>query len=180
MKKLQTWLTSRRALSPIFATLLLVGIVITFGTVTYFYVSNVTSTATNDYVSSVADSKQTISERIGFENVVYTSNPANLRFYIINCGSTNNLQLNALFVYNSNQQLVGYSGDLFTNSPLRDIDVAGNPIAGNSLSIGEEAYFDAKLTKTGADTVASLSAGVYSIHLITKGEGRFDYQFVIS
>ena len=62
MKKLQTWLTSRRALSPIFATLLLVAIVITFGTVAYYYVSNVTNTATNDYVSSVADSKQTISE----------------------------------------------------------------------------------------------------------------------
>jgi hypothetical protein len=168
---------NKRALSPIFATLILASIVITFGTVAYYYASNVTNNATNSYVSSVEDSKVAISERVGFENVVFNQNPANIRIYLINCGSLN-LQLNTLYVYNSNQQLVGFNATLSTNSPLRNID-GDALIAGNSLNIGKEGYFDSRLTKTGTDRVSSLTPGVYTIHLITKGGSTFDYQFVV-
>jgi flagellin-like protein len=177
MKKIKIRIFDKRALSPIFATLLLAAIVITFGTVAYYYASNVTTNATNSYVSSVADSKVAISERVGFENVVFTQNPANIRAYLINCGSLN-LQLSTLFIYNSNQQVVGFNATLSTNSPLRNIE-GDALIAGNSLSIGKEGYFDARLTKTGTDKVSSLSPGVYTIHLITKGGSTFDYQFVV-
>ena len=167
-----------RALSPIFATLMLAAIVITFGTVAYYYASNVTTNATNEYVKSVADSKVSISERVGFENVVYSQNPVNFKVYVINCGSTYNVQLNTLYVYNSNGQLVGYNATLSTNSPLKNIE-GDALIAENILGVGKDGYFSARLTKTGTDTVNTLPSGVYKIHLITKGESTFDYQVVV-
>jgi flagellin-like protein len=167
-----------RALSPIFATLILAAIVITFGTVAYYYTSNVTTNATNEYVKSVADSKVSISERVGFENVVYSQNPVNFKIYIINCGSSNNIELNTLYVYNSNGQLVGYNATLSTNSPLRNIDTDAL-IPNNSLHLGQEGYFNAQLTKTGTGTISSLASGLYTVHLITKGGSTFDYQVVV-
>jgi flagellin-like protein len=177
-KKLENWIHNKRALSPIFATVLLAAIVIIFGAVAYYYASNVTTNATNQYVSSVADSQQSISERVDFENIVFTQNPANLNISIINCGITNNLQINTLFVYDSNHQLVGYNATLTSNSPLRNIDL-GTSIVGNCLLIGKEAYFTARLTTTGTNTVDSLPSGSYTIHLITQGESSFDYPFII-
>jgi hypothetical protein len=179
MRKHKFPLNNTRALSPIFATLMLAAIVIIFGTVAYYYASNVTTNATNEYVKSVGDSKVSISERLGFENVVYTQNPVSFRIYVINCGSMNNVQLNSLYVYNSNGQLVGYNATLSINSKLKYIE-NGTEIESNSLGMGREGYFDAKLTRTGIGAVSTLPLGVYRINLITKGESTFDYQIVIS
>jgi flagellin-like protein len=177
MKKFKLRIFDKRALSPIFATLILAAIVIVFGSFAYYYASNVTNNATNSYVSSVADSKQSVSGRIGFENVVYTQSPANFKIYVINCGQYT-LQLDSLIVFDSNHQVVGYNSTLHTNSPLRYID-GDALIPGNSLAIEKDGYFNARLTKTGTDTVAVLAPGVYTIHLITKGESTSDYQVVV-
>jgi flagellin-like protein len=177
MRKLKKRIFNKRALSPIFATLILAAIVIVFGSFAYYYASNVTTNATNNYVSSVADSKQSVSERVGFENVVYSPNPLNFKVYIINCGAYN-LQLDSLIVFDSNHNVIGYNSTLYSNSPLRSID-GDALIPGNSLAIGKDGYFNARLTKTGTDTIASLASGVYTIHLITKGESTSDYQVVV-
>ena len=179
MRKLNKRTFDKRALSPIFATLILATIVIIFGTVAYYYASNVTTSATNSYVSSVADSKQSVSERVSFENVVYSQNPgrANFKVYVVNSG-TYNLQLDSLIVFNSSRQVIGYNATLYTNSPLKNID-DNSLIAGNSLAIGKDGYFEARLTKTGTDTVTSLTTGVYTIHIVTKGGSTSEYQISI-
>src|ERR1017187_4160558 len=101
MRKLCVWSRDKRALSPIFATMLLAAIILVFGSVAYYYASNAITTATNSYVSTLSNSQQAISERIAFENVVYTpstsSSSANLTVYIINCGSANNVKINSVF-----------------------------------------------------------------------------------
>ena len=175
MGKQGVWSRDKRALSPIFATMMLATIIIVFGSVAYYYSSNLTTTATNNYVNAISDSQQAISERVGFENVVYSQGPANLTIYIINSGSQSNLQIGSVFVYNSNNQLVGYNG---TVSPLRSIDPPYTQFSSNSLSIGQEGYFNALLT-AGSGYVASLPSGSYNIHLITKMGSTFVYQFVI-
>ena len=45
----------KRALSPIFATMLLAAIVIVFGSVAYYFSSNLTTTATNNYASTIVE-----------------------------------------------------------------------------------------------------------------------------
>ena len=172
MGELGVWSHDKRALSPIFATLLLATIIIVFGSVAYYYSSNLTTTATNNYVNAISASQQAISERIGFENVVYTSSPLKLTVYIINCGSANNVQINSVFLYDSDHNIKGtYSGSPNPISVLRAID-GGAQITGNSLNVGKEACFDVTLTGSSLDP-----GSMYTIHLITKSGSSFDYGF---
>ena len=174
MRKFSIWSCDKRALSPIFATVLLASIIIIFGSVAYYYASNLTSTATNNYVGTLSDSQQAIAERIAFENVVYTNNPATLNVYIINCGSANNVQINSVFLYDAGQNIVGAYSNSSSISSFRPI-YAGipspTPITGNNLNIGKEGYF--KVTLDGPLT----SDSVYTIHLVTKSGSAFDYAF---
>jgi FlaG/FlaF family flagellin (archaellin) len=166
LKKFGVWSRDKRALSPIFATVLLASIIIIFGSVAYYYASNITSTATNQYVSTLSDSQQAMAERIGFENVVYTPpqtspTPTNARLdiYLINCGSANNVQINSIFLYGANRIISGgspYSG-----------------ITGNCLNVGKEGYITVEMLAGSSLTPGSM----YTIHLITKSGSYFDYAF---
>jgi hypothetical protein len=176
LRKFGVWSRDKRALSPIFATVLLASIIIIFGSVAYYYASNITTNATNNYVSTLSDSQQAMSERLGFENVVYTQSPAILTIYIINCGSANNVKINSVFLYDTSHQIVGvYSGSPNPISVLKPIDYGiptPTPISGNSLNVGQEGYF------TVAMTGPSLTTGsIYTIHLVTTSGSSFDYDF---
>ena len=52
-------------------------------------------------------SQQSVSERIGFENVLYDSSSGKLSVYIINSGSANNVQIDSMFIYDNNHNIVG-------------------------------------------------------------------------
>jgi len=146
----------------------LAAIVIVFGSVAYYFSSNLTTTATNNFVQTSTNSQQAISERIGFENVVY-SNPT-LTIYIINCGSANSIKINSVFIYDVNYNIVGqpYQGNQI--SVLKSID-SGTTIAGNALNIGKEGYFT-------LSPVSNLVHGSpYTIHVVTKSGSSFDYDF---
>ena len=173
MVKLGVWSRDKRALSPIFATVLLASIIIIFGSVAYYYASNITTTATNNYVSTLSDSQQAMSERIGFENVVYTPSPATLTIYIINCGSANNVKINSVFVYDASHNIVGaYSGtSISALNPIDGATPSPTPITGNALNVGKEGYFTVTLG-------AGLTSGsIYTIHLVTHSGSYFDYDF---
>jgi len=167
-------LVDRRGLSPIFATVLLATIVIVVGSVAFYFSSNLVTTAANQYTGTLSGSQQSISERIGFENVVYNpSLPATLAVYIINCGSANNLQINSIFIYDSNHNIVGqpYSGSS-SISALFPIDgVSPTPIPGNSLNNGKEGCFTVTLNGT------LVHGSVYTINLITNSGSKFNYDF---
>jgi archaellum component FlaF (FlaF/FlaG flagellin family) len=166
------WSHNKRALSPIFATVLLATIIIIFGSVAYYYATNLTTNATNSYVNTLSNSQQSISERIGFENVVYDQSSSTLKIYIINCGSANNVKIDAVFLYDSSHNIVPespYSGSSI--SAMYPID-GGTPTPIAGLNIGKEAYFT--VTMTGP----SLTSGsIYTIHLITQSGSYFDYEF---
>src|SRR5665647_1582217 len=177
MRKFDIWLHDNRALSPIFATVLLATIIIIFGLVAYYYSSNIMTTSTNNYANTLSNSQQSIAERIGFENVVYSSSPATLTVYIINSGGANNVKINSVFIYDTNHAIVGvYSGSAQISilHPIYSIQPSPTPITGNALNIGREAFF--ALTLSGPP----LNAGsIYTIHLITQSVSAFDYEFTL-
>ena len=174
------WLRNRHALSPIFATVLLASIILVFGSVAYYYASNLTTTSANNYSSSLSDSQQAISERIGFENVVYDSvSPAKLTVYIINCGSANSVKINSVFIYDSNHNIVGvYSSNsadsISALKPINSVVPIPTPIP--SLNVGKEAYFTLGKDTTG-NGISLTPGSIYIIHLITKSGSAFDYEF---
>ena len=163
MRKIRSWSHDKCALSPIFATVLLAVIIISLGSVTFYFSNNLTTTATNEFVDITSNSKQSVSERIAFENVVYTTANSTLNVYILNCGSASNLRLNTLFVYDANRQLVDYG--IISN--FYDMN---NQEVPKTLNIGQEGYFSFPLT-------SGLPFGSYTIHLITESGSTFDYDF---
>jgi hypothetical protein len=173
LRKFSVWSRNKRALSPIFATVLLATIIIVFGSVAYYYASNLTTNATNNYSSTISDSQQAIAERIAFENVVYSNNPATLNVYLINCGSANNVQINSVFIYDPDQNIAGVYSNSSSISALMVI-TSRTPqptISGNNLNVEREGYFTVTLTgPLKLDTI-------YTLHLITKSGSAFDYEF---
>ncbi len=180
LRKLRIFSRDKRALSPIFATVLLAAIILTFGSVAYYYASNVTTTTTNNYSSTISNSQQSIAERIGFENVVYSSSPANLIVYIINSGGSNSVKINSVFIYDSNHNIVGvYSANpqlsplqISPLHPISSVTPSPTPITGNALNIGKEAFFVVTLSGP------PLTAGsIYTLHVLTQSGSAFDYEF---
>lgn len=179
--KFGNWLHNKRALSPIFATVLLASIIIVFGSVAYFYATNLTTTTTNNYSSSLSNSQQSVAERIGYENVIYNpSSPASIAVYIINSGGANNVQINSLFLYDFTHNIIGvYTSSGGSISALKPIDASvPTPESISGLNVGKEAYFTVTLGKNDSGRNISLTPGsFYTIHLITKSGSAFDYEF---
>ena len=182
MKKYKIHKLNKRALSPIFATLILAAIVITFGSVAYYYANNVTTNATNDYVASVESSQQSISERVGFQDAVFIqddiSSSPTLTVYIINCGRAHNLQVNAVIL----DEYDIHTNDLISTTPyniLPNTQTSAPPSTFikindggevKSLNVGDEGFFTINLAPG-----TSLSPGHYNIQLITQRGSSFDY-----
>jgi len=160
---------NKRGLSPIFATLILATIVIIFGSAAYYYASNVATTATNQYSSSVTSSQQAISERVGFENIVYSS--GKLTVSIINCGSASNLKLNSLFLYDKTNNIIGVYSVSGSGQISVLTKIGGGIIPNNNLNVGNEGSFVVTLG------ISLTSGSTYSIHLITQSGSAFDCAF---
>ena len=173
MRKYKTWHLNNRALSPIFATILLAVIVIVIGSIAFYFSNNITKSASDQYSGTLSDSQRAISERLSFENVNYSL--STLDVYLINCGAASSVQVNSVFIYDGNHNIVGtpYS-DSSQLSPLYQIGGAPlTPIPGNQLYVGQEGYFRINLSGTLANGT------IYDIHLITKGGSSYDYQFTL-
>ena len=183
MRKLCNWLSNERALSPIFATVLLASIILIFGSVAFYYSSNLTRTTTNNYSGQISTSQQAIGERIGYENVIYDhSSSAKLIVSIINSGSANNVQINTIFLYDSAHNIVGaYSISGGSISALNPITLTGSTTTSlTSLNVGKEAYFTVTLGKGTSGNNILLSYGsIYTLHLLTKSGSAFDYEFTL-
>lgn len=176
INKSAVWLVNKRALSPIFATVLLATIIMLFGSVAYYYANNVTTSTTNKYISDLSNSQQSVAEHIGFENIVYSDSPApKLMVYIINSGDAHNLKINSVLIYDSNHYIIGaYSGDTQISGlyPISAIQPAPT-LSGNSLNIGIEAYFFVTLNQPSLIT----DGQVYTVRVITQSGSAFEYEF---
>jgi hypothetical protein len=181
LRILCNWSRNNRALSPIFATVLLATIIIAFGSVAYYYATNLTASATNSYSDSMSDSQQAVGERICFESVLYnSSSPDSLVIYLINSGLANNVQLNTVFLYDSSHKIIGaYSVSDGSISSLKPINLevpSPTPISG--LNVGQEGYFTITLGKdVSGNNITLLPGSFYTIHLITKSGSAFDNVF---
>ena len=164
-----TILSNRRALSPVFATMMLVAIVMVCGSVAFFFSNNMTKNATDEYLSNLSASEQSISERMSFQHVQYNPVSQTLTIYLLNYGTTNDIKLNSLILYDQEHKIVGGPYDL-TSTALRPID-DGDVILSNSLNSGDEGYFAVTLT-------TSLEDELYRINLITQSGAVFVNNFI--
>ena len=164
------------ALSPIFATLILVFIVTVCGAVAYLTVGTLTTASTESYSESAQNDQAAISERIGFQNMAYDDVSNNMTVCIINCGKADDLQVQYVFLYNltnNQQELIGYYADPM----MIGVD---EEVTGNSLNILQEAYFDFSLNALSPPLELGLGSDtVYLLRLITQRGSSFDYTFAV-
>ena len=164
------------ALSPIFATLILVAIVAVCGAITYLTVGTLTTASNENYRSTAQNDQAAISERIGFQNLEYDAVSNNITVCIINCGKADDLQVQYLFLYNitnNEQELIGY----YVDPIMIGID---EDITENSLNILQEAYFDFSLNALSPPLESNLGADtIYLLRLITQRGSDFDYRFAV-
>jgi hypothetical protein len=174
------WLHNKRALSPIFATVLLAVIIISIGSVAFYFSNNLTKSTTDNVIDIVSSSKQSMSERIGFENLAYDSAAKTLTVSIINCGLASNLKISGLIIYDINHNIVGqpYSGSAVSAlSPINTAFPSPTPITSNSLNVGQEAYFTVyNVAQSNGSPLSSES--IYTLHLITQSGSLFYYDFM--
>ena len=171
---------NNRALSPIFATLILIGIIIVFGSAAYLYANNVTSSATNQLGSSIADSQKSMSQRLSFEFVSYSypgTSPSVFTFYVLNNGESYSVKFTSLLIIDSQGNIVG-SRD-FPTSQLKDIDPPQSGIS--ELTPGDEGFFTVAIDLRNPPVTGSYvdlrSPGhdkLYTLHLITEGGNYFE------
>jgi len=170
------WSKNRKGLSPIFATVILVAIVIIFGSVAYYYASNLTNAATNNYSSTLSSNQQEIGERICFEMVFYNQSTSTLTIYVINNGMTNNLEISSVFIYDLNHNIIGSP---YSNSQISQFYSigSGTPLpANNGLNAGQEAYFN--VLNVQQSTGTNLTPGtIYTCQLTTQRGSVFSYEF---
>jgi flagellin-like protein len=156
MVKKRIWSLNKKALSPIFATVLLAAIIIIFGTSAYYYASNVTSSATDQLTSAISDSRRSLTERISYEYVRY--NQPQLIVFIINSGSTP-VGVNSLIIFQG-QNIIG-------NFPVTNLKDTATNQGITVLSEGKGANFFI--------TPPNLN-GLYTLRVVTKEGSVFDKQ----
>jgi hypothetical protein len=174
------WLQNKRALSPIFATVLLAVIIISIGSVAFYFANNLTTSSTNNIVDIVSVSKQSMSERIAFENIAYDSSSKTLTVSIINCGLASNLKISGLIIYDINHNIIGqpYTGLAVSSlSPISNASPPPTPITSNSLNVGQEAYFT--VYNVGQPSGLPLNSNsIYTLNLITQSGSVFYHDFM--
>jgi hypothetical protein len=169
----------QRALSPIFATMILAAIVISLGSVAYYYVNNVTTSTTNQLKDDIAASQESVSERITVENIKYTepdlvsvpNKPGTMKIYVLNSGLSNDVRPTYVFVYKQDNTILGY----FPTSSLYNIDT-GIQIS-DGLVKGQEGFFTVSLVNEAGIILPKLSDSQYIIQLTTEKGSGYDYVF---
>jgi len=77
-------LRNRKGLSPVVATIILCGAVLTIGISTWSLAYTITSGLKSDYYESVKEQMDTISERFFVEHVYYSSTSGKLEVWVYN------------------------------------------------------------------------------------------------
>ena len=175
MVSFRLWSKNRKGLSPIFATVILVAIVIVFGSVAYYYASNLTNATTNNYVNTLSSNQQAIGERISLENVFYNQSASTLTIYIINSGLTNAVKTSSVFIYDSNHNIVGSPYSNSQISGFYSIN-SGTLLPNAGLNAGQEAYINVYNVQQSTGT--NLTPGsTYSCQITTQRGSVFTYEF---
>lgn len=159
----KSFLLNKKAASVVVSTLILTAGVLAMGIAILYWASSWGSIATRTYSTAEGNSAKAIQERLGFEYIDYRSNV--LTVNVINWGTSANLTIANVYIYNNAHQYIGN----YSRPTLRSIST--NSLITAGLAAGGEGYFQI----TPSPVLASGS--FYYLRIVT-GRGRtFDGTF---
>ena len=162
-RRILRFLSDKRALSDVISATIMAGTVITVSFVVFAWSQNMSSNYNYQFSQTVTAEVDRLKEKLVFEYVYYNSTPKNLKVYLLNCGTIDNVTILNIYVSNSSGWLQSFS------SPSLKL-LNGTTVSG--LDKGKEGY-----------TVLSLSTNLkksayYSVRIVTKRGATFDSNFV--
>ena len=153
----------KKAASVVVGTLILTAGVLAMGVAVLYWASSWGQIATRTYSTAEGNSAKAIQERLGYEYIDYSGNV--LTVNVINWGTSANLTIANVYIYNNVHQYIGN----YSRPTLRSIST--NSLVTAGLAAGGEGYFQI----TPSPVLASGS--FYYLRIVT-GRGRtFDGTF---
>lgn len=157
------FLFDKKAASVVVGTLILTAGVLAMGIAILYWVTSWGRLATRSYSTAEGNSAKAIQERLGYEYIDYSGNI--LTVNVINWGTSANLTIANVYIYNNAHQYVGN----YSSPTLRNISTSS--IITSGLDVGGEGYFQLTPIPVLAD------GSFYYIRVVT-GRGRtFDGSF---
>lgn len=164
-RRLRGFLLDKKAASVVISTIVLTAGVLAMGFAILYWTSSWGRIATQTYSTAEEKNAKALQERIGFEYIDYASSTRILTVNIMNWGTSNNVTVASVYIYNSAHQYLAN----YTRPTVRSI--ATNAIIPFGLPIGGEGYF--QITTNPALTPNSF----YYIRINTDRGRTFDSSF---
>lgn len=160
---IKAFIFDKKGVSAVIGTLILTAGVLAMGIAVLFWASSWGSIATRTYSTAEGNSAKAIQERLGYEYIDYSNNV--LTVNVMNWGTSANLTVANVYLYNNAHQYVGN----YSRPTLRSIST--NAPIPFGLTIGGEGYF--QITPNPA-----LAGGAfYYIRVLTSRGRTFDGSF---
>ncbi|MFP3984952.1 MAG: hypothetical protein ACLFU9_03165 [Candidatus Bathyarchaeia archaeon] len=163
MKKVVKLFRNKRALSAAISNVILTGAVIAISFVVLVWAQNRSDSYNTQYGDAISADIAKLKERLAFEHVFYSSGNSELWIYLINCGTINEVSIQAVYVRNATWYR------MFSQSEF-DLKYL-NQTSTQSLNIGEGGYLV-------LSQISLVSGRSYSVRIVTGRGSNFDYTFV--
>ncbi len=122
-----------RGLSPVISAIILSGIVLVVGGSVWFYSQNASTIIAMNYVESLTNLMNEVTERFSIEHVSYSSSSHMLKIWIYNYGEVD-ITIDT-YVYFENGSFVSTLANISTSKNLSEVDIPLNVPSGEEIAI---------------------------------------------
>ncbi len=168
-KTIRTFSSNKKGASQVLSLLILTAGVIAMSIAVLYWTYSMGKVGNAEYSKSTMASTNAVGERLNVEYMTYDGN-SNLTAYVMNWGKSDNITIVHVLVLNSTG---GYLGSAVGNGVTLKNIVTSQPIQGNALRIGQDAYFTAKLS------VTLTPDELYYVRFVTSRGRNFDVSFTL-
>jgi hypothetical protein len=161
------FLSNKKAVSVALTTMIITAGVLAAGIGILYWSFAWGNIARDQYSQAISQSQDSVGERLGFEYISYQN--GQLIVNLINCGSTGDLKLARVYVWDSSHNLMSTSNSPTLKDISTDQQVTDNQ-GQNGLDVGKEGYIA---------IAGTLDPGYYTVTVITERGRNFDSTFSV-
>lgn len=160
-KRSRRFLLNKRGVNAVISSVILACAVVTLGFIVFYWTQQRAFEANEEYGDTTDENIAKIGERLAFEHIFYNYSENTLSIYLINCGKSNDVELDTVYLRNSSWS------QTFSDIELKFL----NGTETENLGIGEEGYF-----KLSANLVSFYTK--YSIRVTSLRGSQFEMDFI--
>lgn len=160
-KRSRRFLLNKRGVNAVISSVILACTVVTLGFVVFYWTQQRAFETNEEYGDTTDENIAKIGERLAFEHIFYNYSENTLSVYLLNCGKSNDVRLETIYLSNSSWS------QTFSDIELKFL----NGTETESLNVGEEGYF-----KLSVNLVSFYM--IYSIRVTSVRGSHFETNFI--